>query len=343
MSPKLKSSLKVWKLARDLGIKSSDNPVGDILRYCDQKIGKVFRDFPDCKTLSDLLECAASKLGTFFETATTDSELERIKWKYLRKGEKGLVTLEEDFSDDVFGITFKRCNRALWEPKFVSVIDCRGEKAARAYYTKWHEISHLLVLTEQTRLAFRRTHYPSTLKDPEEALIEVIAGTFGFYAPIAQQHAKGEISFETVEDLRRQLCPEASQQSSLIGFVKALPKPCLLLRAEMGVRKREEVKLVQQSFHFHNTPLPTLRAVHVTQSDEARKIGMTIHKNMRIPESSVIYRVFVEGITYDESEENLCWWGASDGTILPELSVRVKARGSRDSVDAIIIPINMDS
>jgi hypothetical protein len=339
MPPKLKNSLQVWKLASDLGIKSSDNPVSDILRYCDKKIRKVFRDFPDCKSLSNLLQCAASKLGTFFEIPTTDIELEKIKWKYLQKGEKGFATLEQDLSEDVFGITFKRCNREPWEPQFVSVIDCRGEKAARSYYTKWHEISHLLVLTEQTRLSFRRTHCPSTKKDPEEALIEVIAGTFGFYSPITQQHAKGEISFETFEDLRRQLCPEASQQSSLIGFVKAWPKPCLLLCAEMAVRKHEEAKLVQQSFHFQNTPLPVLRAVHVTPNDEARKIGMTIYKNMRIPKSSVIYRVFMDGITYDESEENLSWWESSDGTILPERPVRVKAKGSRDSVDAMIIPI----
>lgn len=340
MSPKLKNSLQIWKLARDLYIKSSDNPIGDILRYCDQKIRKVFRDFPDCKTLSDLLECVASKLGTFFETANTDIELERIKWEYLQRGEKAFATLEEDLSEDVFGITFKRFKRESWEPEFVSVIDSRGEKAARSYYTKWHEIAHLLVLTEQTRLSFRRTHSPSTKKDPEEALIDVIAGTFGFYAPITQEYAKGEISFETIEDLRRQLCPEASQQSSLIGFVKAWPKPCLLLHAEMAVRKREETKLIQRSFRFRNTPLPTLRAVHVTPNDEARKVGITIYKNMRIPESSVIHRVFVEGITYDESEENLCWWEASDGTILPERPVRVKAKGSRDSVEAMIIPIN---
>jgi hypothetical protein len=61
---------------------------------------------------------------------------------------------------------------------------------------------------------------------------------------------------------------------------------------------------------------------------------------MRIPESSVIYRVFVEGIPYAEEEENLCWWEASDGTILPDMPVRVKARGSRDAVDAMIAPVN---
>lgn len=60
MSPKLKNSVRIWKFARDLGIKLTDDPVSGILRFCDQRIRKVLRDFPDCKTLSDLLDCVAS-------------------------------------------------------------------------------------------------------------------------------------------------------------------------------------------------------------------------------------------------------------------------------------------
>ena len=339
MSPKLKNSVRIWKFARDLGIKPTDDPVGGILRFCDQRIRKVLGDFPDCKTLFDLLDCAASKVGTFFETAYTDIELERVKSKYLKKGEKAFVQLEEDLSEDVFGITFKRFNREFWEPEFVSVIDCRGAKAARSYYTKWHEVAHLLVLTDQMRLSFRRTHCPTTNKDPEEALIDVIAGTFGFYAPITQKYTKGEISFEAIEDLRMDLCPEASQQSSLIGFVKAWRDPCLLVHSKMALRKHEQVKLIQGTFHFQEGPTPALRAVHVAVNDKAREMGIVIYENMRIPERSVIHQAFAEDNNYAEAEEDLGWWETSNGTVLPKCPVRVKARGSWDSVDALIIPI----
>ena len=60
---------------------------------------------------------------------------------------------------------------------------------------------------------------------------------------------------------------------------------------------------------------------------------------MRIPKESVIYRVFMNGIDYDEAEEDLCWWETSDGTILDQCHVRVKAKRFWDSVDALIIPI----
>ncbi len=339
MSPKLKNSVRIWKFARDLGIKPTDDPIGDILRFCDRKIKKVLADFPDCKSLSDLLDCVASKVGTFFETAYNDIELEKIKQKYLQRGEKAFVQLEGDLSEDVFGITFKRFHREVWEPEFVSVIDCRGAKAARLYYTKWHEIAHLLVLTNQMRLSFRRTHCPTTKKDPEEALMDVIAGTFGFYAPFAQKYAEGEISFEVIENLRQRLCPEASQQSSLIGFVKAWPDPCVLVRGEVALRKHEQAKLIQGTFHFREGPTPALRAVHVAVNDRAREMGMVIYENMRIPELSVIHQVFTVGNNYAEAEEDLGWWETSDRTILPKRPVRVKTRASWDSVDALIIPI----
>jgi hypothetical protein len=297
------------------------------------------KDFPGCSTLSDLLEAIASKLGTIFETASNDLELRRIKQKYLEKDEKAFVQLEENLSEDVFGITFKRCNRELWEPEFVSVIDCRGAKAARSYYTKWHEISHLLLLTDQMRLSFQRTHYPTTLKDPEEALMEVVAGACGFYPPIIQAYAKGEISFEAIENLHEKLCPEASQQSSLIGFVKAWPYPCLLVHCEMALRKHEQTMLNQDMFNFKGIPVPSLRATHVTTNEEARKACFTIFENMRIPEDSIINRVFAERISYGEVEEDLRWWETSDGTILSKCRVRVKAKGSWNSVDALIIPI----
>jgi hypothetical protein len=119
----------------------------------------------------------------------------------------------------------------------VSVIDCRGQKAWRAYFTKWHEIAHLLVLTDQMRLSFRRTQAHAVNNDPEEILMDVIAGKFGFYPPIVSSHADGAISFDRIDSLRMQLCPEASLLSSQINFVKAWPEPCLLVHGKLAVKR----------------------------------------------------------------------------------------------------------
>ena len=340
MPQRLKDSPQIWKLVRDLGIKTTPDPIAAILHHCEQRIKKFLADLPGSQTPSQLLDLVAAKLGTVFEVARSDSELHDIRQKYLSRGEKIFSRLNEDLADEVYGITFKLLNREPWELEYVSVIDCRGSKAARAYYTKWHEIAHLLTQTDQMRLSFRRTHCESDKRDPEEALMEVIAGNFGFYSPMVQSCTSGEISFKAIENLRDQLCPEASRQSSTIGMVKAWPKPCLLVQANMALRRGDQALLRQEKFDFLKVPKPALRAIRVTANDAARSDGLSIFGNMRVPERSVIYRVFSgDAPDYSEADEDLSWWETSNGTQLPQRKVRVKTRSSWDSVEALIIPL----
>jgi hypothetical protein len=53
--------------------------------------------------------------------------------------------------------------------------------------------------------------------------MDVIAGSLGFYAPIARNQAKGEISFDAIEALRQQMCPEASPHRPGRCLVNARP------------------------------------------------------------------------------------------------------------------------
>ena len=190
----LKNSIPVWKLARDLGIGATDDPIAAVIKFCDKRVKGFLKIFPDCATLPDLLDCVAAKLGTVFEIVTSDEDLRQIQRKYVLKSEKIFATLDRELSEDVFAITYRRTHREHWEPEFVSVIDSRGSKASRAYFTKWHELAHLLTLTDQLRLSFRRTHVARNFNSPEEALMEVIAGHFGFYAPLVKPHVSGAIS-----------------------------------------------------------------------------------------------------------------------------------------------------
>jgi len=336
MPSQLRKSVKIQKLARDLGLKHTSDPVADIINYCKRKVKRFLSDFVECDNLSDLLLFLAQKSGTFFEEIHSDEDLERIRLKYLDRGEKYFVRLKEELSEEVFGITFRLTNREQWEIEFVSIIDCRGNKSPRAYFTKWHELGHLLVLTDQMRLNFRRTYPPADLKDPEEAIIDIIAGTFGFYDPLIKKCTEGEVSFDAIENLRNQLCPDASWQSSLIGIVKAWPTPCFLVHAKKALKRGE--RLCQQTFAF-GTPVPALRAVKVTSNDSARDAGLIIFENMRIPSSSIISQAFNEGLDYAEREENLSDWVTSDGSRLQNSNVRIKVRANDNSVDALIIPI----
>ena len=332
----LKRSYKIHALASDLGIKPSGDPVREIVRFCGKRVRRFLRDFPDCATLAELLDLAASKLGTKFEEIHSDEELDEVRVRYSRLGEKAFASLHEELPAQVFGVTFRRTARKPWELPFVSVIDCRGEKRFRSYYTKWHELGHLLILTDQMRLTFRRTHFGLEDKDPEEALVDVIAGEFGFLPDLVRPLANGQPSFDAIEDIRAKLCPEASQQASLIGIAKAWPTPCIVLQAQLALKRGEKRDLAQGGFHFQDRPKEVLRAVQVTPNDAARAANFVIFQNMRIPERSVINRVFAGDAVDAQAVENLSWWESSDGSQLPDVTIFVQARSSWDGVQAIV-------
>lgn len=340
MSP-LRSTARIRNLAIELGVGAYADPLRAILYHCEKQVRAVLEEFPHCTTPVQLLDALANKLGTRFEIVRTDPELRQLQKRYIEQGERGFIRLEEELSrPDVYGITIRLKQREMWEPDFVSVIDCRGDKANKENYTKWHEIGHLLILTGDGRTTFRRTHTETALQDPEEALVEVIAGRFAFWSAMIQPYVTGPASFEMIEAIRQKVCPEASRQSALIGIVKAWPEPLLLVRAELALRKSEERALQQGAFEFKDAPQPALRAIHVTPSETAKERGFAVHQNMRVPEGSVIYRLFEAGVGSEEAVEKLSSWESSDGTKLPARSVKVSARYSWGGVDALITPIS---
>jgi hypothetical protein len=336
MPAPLRNSATVHTLARDLGLKPGADPLAAILNHCEQRVRGYVAEF-SCETLSDLLDLTAAKVGTQFRRLETDDDLASLREEFVARGEIAFANLRNELTPTVFGITFRLQKAEPWERRFVSVIDCRGEKGWRSYFTKWHEVAHLLTLTPQARLAFKRTH-SSDFRDPEEAVMDRIAGTLGFYAPIARNHVKAEISFDAIETLRQELCPEASRQSALIGLIDAWSSPCLLVTATPALKTGERLNLSQQRFAFYEPPTKKLRAVRVKPNQAARQAGFSIFENMRVPEKSVIYQVFAETAIAAQQEEDLDWW-ETNGRSLPSCPVRVMARRGLDSVEALIAPI----
>ena len=169
--------------------------------------------------------------------------------------------------------------------------------------------------------------------------MDVIAGSLGFYAPIARNQAKGEISFDAIEALRQQMCPEASRQAALIGLVDAWLTPALLVTAMPALKSDEQLyRSSQQRFVFYEPPAEKLRAVRVKANQAAREARLAIFENMRVPEKSVISQVYSGTVVCAEQMKDLGWW-ESDRKSLPSCPVRVMARRGVDSVDAIIAAI----
>jgi len=338
MAKGLRNDIQIWKLARDLRLPAKEDPLAEIIAYCANWARELLKEF-QCSSLSELLEYAADRLGTVFREARTDEELAEVKGQYLRRGEKEFALVDRELRPGVLAITFRLLKPVRGERPFLSIIDCRGEKAFRSYYSKWHELAHLLTLTDQRRLKFCRTHSALAKKDPEEALMEKIAGYLGYLPDLVRRHAKGPISFDKIAEVRATLCPESSVYASLIGITKNWPNPCVFLEATLAYKQSETVKLNQSGFSFLETPQPKLRISSIAPSAGAKGFASLLHPNMRVPNRSIIYRVFTENLLPAEDvQEDLSWWETTSEGYLPAKRYRAQARKLGDKVQALLIP-----
>jgi len=332
---RLDTKPQIGKLASDLGLKRSTKPVSEIVRYVRRRIRTIAKKY-DCRSLAALLNAASAEAGTVFREVHCDRDLDTIVEEFVPQGETIFANLRNELRSQDYAITLKRWHAAAWEPPFVSIIDCRGQKIYSVYFSKWHELAHLFTLTPQMRLVFRRTH-SAAVHDPEEALMDVIAGEIGFLPDLLRTDGQEEISFEFIERIRAEFCPQASYQASLIGIVKALPRPCILLEAGLRLKKNEESAVLQAGSQRCPCPAPALRAIHVTVNQAARDAGIQMHPCWRVPKNSAVNQAFEQG-EYAEAAENLDWWVTSNGSQLASCSVLVKAKPSGDGVTALLIP-----
>jgi hypothetical protein len=325
MAVKLQNNPTIRTLAHDLGVRISTDPVTAIKGHCHQQVKQFLKEFKDCTTLTGLLALAAQKLGTTFRDVHSDADLRALVKEFAARKEPCAAFFEPELTHDVYGITFKLLNAGKFDLPYISVIDCRGSKIHRAYFTKWHELGHLLILTDQRRFAFKRTHALHEIKSPEESMVDVIAGEFAYYEPMVRPYVKGDLTFEAIDTARQALCPEGSYLSALFGLVKVWPVPCLLVEAKWATRRSGEES--------------ALRAVHVVINDLARAGGLQLHKHFRVPKRSVIHQAFDGSIHDGTAVEDLDWWQSSDGTQLQEQRIQVSTKRIGDTVYALMIPV----
>jgi len=192
----------VVALATELGLRG--RPVEAVVRFCEERIGCWAADAGGVGTVAALEQLVADRLQLAFEDVCSDDDLGQVIGKYVAQGEYVFATLPDELDPTTFGLTIKRkYRRPASRDKYVAVIDCRGDKAARRFFTRWHEIAHLLVLEKELDAPVRRSAH-----DPVERLMDEIAGRIGFYEPIfgpvfAREHSKPLLELGTVEAIRR--------------------------------------------------------------------------------------------------------------------------------------------
>ena len=325
------------------GLSGGNNAVKEIVDHCLAKIESWLPNAPRPTSVNEIQDIVCRRLGLTFEEVYEDKELANVIQKYVSEGELVIAHAKHSLDNWTFAELFERQN-SLDEPDhFVAVIDCRGEeKKARRFFTRWHEVAHLLVLTPRLAPPFNRD---SKERCPIERLMDIIAGEVGFYQPVFRpalekcvaQH--GTLSYQAVEDLRASYCPSASFHATAIAAVKAYEQPALLVEARFALKAHEQraIDAGQTYLSKDDAPHAKLRAVSVMMNAEAKAAGIHIHRNMEVPETSIIAQAIVRG---DESviagPENLSSWRHSDGSTLPSAEVLMEASATPERAIALI-------
>lgn len=133
---------RVIGLANALELDGGD-PIEAIRTFCRGKIERFLRGVKRVSNMTDLQQIVCVHLNLTVHEVWTDAELEDLKRRYVAAGEIVFATLAGQLSPDAFGVLF-RLNKAGRRPHFAAVIDCRGDKHQRRYWTLWHEIAHCL-------------------------------------------------------------------------------------------------------------------------------------------------------------------------------------------------------
>ncbi|PKN62604.1 MAG: hypothetical protein CVU57_23430 [Deltaproteobacteria bacterium HGW-Deltaproteobacteria-15] len=340
---RLSDKPEIRKLAKQLGLTIGGDAVHSIRQFCAEKVKEIASQFGPVSDLNQFLELVASSLGIGFREVHSDEELQRVREHYLSKGELVFHDLHKELDAQTDAVLIWLTNAKPWEPKYVAIIDCRGHKAWRAYFSKWHEVAHVLSAPPQTVFKFHRTL--TKKRDPVEQIVDRIAGDYAFYPTIFRPalrsliRTSGRLTFEAIENLRTTVCPGASKEATVRGAISQCPNPELFLIADYALKKAEEKSLMAGPLLFEPATEiePKLRAVEVTSNDAASKIGLWIHKNMKVPGRSIITSVF-EALSQDEAasaSEDLGWWRHSKGQ-LKDMPITVDAVKTGQRVYALI-------
>jgi hypothetical protein len=280
------------------------------------------------------------------EEVWSDEELNAACDKYLRQGEVIFAHVREDFDDMTFATLVERKKISPKSPdRYVAIVDCRGQKGLRRFFTRWHEIAHILTLNQQLELRLHRTS-TATEQKPSEKLMDTIAAEIGFYKPLfspifkAELAAAGRLTFGVVEKIRDRFCSEASFAATLHACLKEYDQPGVLLDCGMGYKKEERLQLESKQGLLlpEKLPNPKLRLLSVSPN-AASKGQFSFHKNMSVPAISLIQDCHSGkcGETLPCARaESLQIWRHSDGTCLGFNSIHIEVRKMGEHTHALV-------
>ena len=327
---KLNFASEVSELALALGLRPKGDPAERIIRHCKEQVEDWIAEVGGVRDVRALEKLICRKKGLVIIEIWSDEDLEKNINHYVRKcREIGFAKLTDLNERDAFGCLMERHHMKRGDrDRYVAFVDCRGQKAQKRFFTRWHEIAHALTLVGQLELPVKRSG-----DHPIEKLMDAIAGEIAYHEPIvepllnAELDASGILTFDGMERIRQAGFPDASFQSTLIACARQAPVPLLLLEAELGYKNCE---LAHLDRGYVPKPLAKLRVVRAVPNGAARKAELFIPEHFQVPKESVIYTHYLETQWTETSigvagDENLEIW-QSQGKRIGNLDIHVEVR-----------------
>jgi hypothetical protein len=333
----------VVRLARALGIRGNGDCVLRLRAHALERVRAVLKTWR-VSSLTELQLLMANALSVCLEYLRTDEEVEEIARVHAGFSPHLLQTLSAEFvRGDTEGLLLANPCPQLGDLRYLAVIDSRGARAARAYFTAWHELAHLLLSPPQLSFeGFRRSPPPEAKKkDAVESVVDDVAGLIGFYEPMfrpaleaAVHEDGGRLTLGGVDRLRTRSAPQASFYSTALAAIRVSNEPIGLICAK-PFWKKDELPWEEGGIR-----LPSLRVVSAIWSESARKQPPQIRPNMRVPLASVLYRAFGDDLVseLDAIEDQSMWETSTAGPLAPR-PVRITAARRGPVAYALVTPL----
>lgn len=322
--------LRLDAIAKHLGVKSrypQPSFMFDVKTACLARISPIIEKMLPC-TGEQIAKGLGEHLCVTFEEVHGAHDVSDIEDRYLRgKREIGFAQLREEMNQPgVDAVLFQRIHAKEQDPdRWVAVLNLK-DSAARAYWNRFHELSHRIAEPPQQILPFRRHQLEAA--NPVEVLIDAVAAELAFYGPafrpLVQNFARAaKLDFEVIAAIRKHYAPTASLLATINAVVKYWPRPAAALTAEWRGRR-----------HSPNKDL-ALRLSPQSSNDLAAQMRLSFIPNMRVPTTSPIYRAYQTDLRQSGSEL-LGAWTTSDGSRLASLDVYTSAERIGEKVYGVV-------
>jgi hypothetical protein len=335
------------RVAKTLGLPLRGDLEGAIIEHCKARFGQWVAMYGQPTTLADLLALAAACLNVEVVEIHNDADLQELLRQIPPEREPVMARLQAELDDNTDGVMIRRQHHEPWEKPFLAVIHCRGWHAFRRFFSKWHEVVHLLIEGPRLSVAFRQTRVQELRQEPEEVLVDRVAAALAFYPDIFEPvfleelGRCGRLTFEVIDETRERVAPEASHQATVLACLRHCPEPVYFIRCKMGYKRDEERTLASPQLPLlpDHVPMPEpkLRVVEATGSPAALESGIRVHQNMQVPEASLVARAFQDPWTLSGSgREALEQWQTSSGGPIGYGEVEVEVVRREDEVWALL-------